>query len=102
MRRFFFLQVASIRRSYRPQYAQLEPLTIAQEQADADGFSRRWGAYAELRAAAKIEPVLRALYGPRRDVTEYTCGSVLRELAAQADEHRLNDLVNHYYQKSKK
>lgn len=32
-------------------------------------------------------------------MTEYVCGWVLREMAAQADQDRLNDLVNLKYQK---
>lgn len=39
------------------------------------------------------------MYGKRRDITEYQAGWVLRELAAQADQDRLADLVNQKYQK---
>lgn len=45
-------------------------------------------------------PVLTAIYGPKRDVTEYITGHVLRELAAQADQDRLNDIINAKLQKA--
>lgn len=83
----------------RPQYEALEQLVVAQDQAGADRYSERWGPYAELRAAARIKPVLDNIYGPRRDVTEFRAGWVLQELAAQADQDRLTDLVNHRLQK---
>ncbi len=46
-----------------------------------------------------MKPVLDAVYGFRRDVTEFQTGWVLKELAASADENRLSDLVNQAFQK---
>lgn len=52
-----------------------------------------------MRSAARHFDVLNAMYGSRRDITEHAAGHVLRELAASADEARLQDLINHYAQK---
>ena len=80
----------------RPQYEPLAVLDQAWSRAGAQGYTDRWGPYAELRQAARHFAVLNAIYGQRRDITEHLAGHVLRELAASADETRLQDLVNHY------
>ena len=80
----------------RPQYEQLNALTAALNRAGAEGYSERWGAYAELRQAAGCFDLLNAIYGAKRDITEHIAGHVLREIAARTDSQRLEDLVNHY------
>ncbi len=62
-------------------------------------FADRWGAEAELDAAAGVIDTLRAKYGPRPDVTEYPTGLVLKTMAMKSDQMRMTDLANRHMQK---
>ena len=52
-----------------------------------------------MRRAGDVYPKLCALYGRRRDVTEFTAGQVLRELSCMTDEQRLQDLSSYHMSK---
>lgn len=45
-------------------------------------------------------PTLNAMYGAKRDITEHSAMAVLKEMAAETDEARLQDLVNHHAQRA--
>lgn len=45
----------------------------------------------DYRHAAKLEPLLRAMYGPRETIGQYLLGQVLREIKADIDGQRLQD-----------
>jgi len=53
-----------------------------------------------LRRAAQVFPTLNAMYGAKRDITEHSAMAVLKEMAAETDEARLQDLVNHHAQRA--
>ena len=44
-------------------------------------------------------PVLNAMWGSKRDITEHNVMHVLTEMAAASDAHRLQDLMNKAVQK---
>jgi hypothetical protein len=46
-------------------------------------------------------PVLASMFGPRRDITEYPAGAVLREMAAETDSQRLQDWASFYASRPK-
>jgi hypothetical protein len=102
MRRFFFLQVRALRRDHRPQYAVLASVEAAWAKAGGDQFAERYGAYAELRRAARCFDDLCAIYGRKRDITEFSAGAVLKELSAQTDDQRLQDLASHHMSKQRR
>lgn len=85
----------------RPQYEQLGSVDKALKRAGADGYSQRWGVDAELDTAAELMPLLRAKYGPRRDVTDYMAWQVIKQMAMHADKMRLQDHVAHYMRQQK-
>lgn len=98
---FFFRQVGAVRSYYRPQYDALQELVTAQEKAGASSYSERWGVLAELDHAAEFMPILRAKFGPRRDVTEYPTWQVLQTMTMATDRQRLSDLINKAYKPAK-
>ena len=53
-----------------------------------------------LYSAAKLAPILSAMYGPKPSVTEYKVGQVLRVLALHSDEAGLSYWSSHFYAKA--
>ena len=49
----------------------------------------------DYRHAAKLEPLLAAMYGKRETVGQYKLGQVLREIKADIDGQRLQDWTSH-------
>lgn len=49
----------------------------------------------EYRHAAKLEPLLSAMYGKKETIAQYRLGHVLREIKADIDGMRLQDWTSH-------
>lgn len=99
MCRFFFLQRSALRSDLQPIYEAIPELERAQTECDAEGYSSKWGPYAELRHAATLLPVLNAMWGTKGDITEHLIIHVLTEIAAATDAQRLQDQMNRAIQR---
>lgn len=100
--RFFFLQFARIRGDHAPQFDAVPEIESALRSAGSDDLASRWGVELEHDAAAAIFPKLCAKYGPKRDVTEFILGQVLKTMAMKTDESRMLDWANKKLQAPKK
>lgn len=96
---FFFRQQRTTEERYQPYKGALPRLLTAQSRAGVDQFVEFHGSMMDYRHAAKLEPLLRAMYGPRETVGAYPLGAVLREIKADIDGQRLQDWTSHEFAK---
>lgn len=65
-----------------------------------DRYVERHGPVLRLYSAAKLAPVLSAMFGPREAVTDYRLGQVLMVLDLHGDEAGLSYWSAHFYSKA--
>lgn len=92
------MQQLAISRDYDSQYPNVPALDAALDRADAAAYGQRWGAKALLDAASDHYDKLCAMYGPKRDVTEFPTFLVLRRMTMATEQKRLQDWASHWAQ----